>query len=106
MQAEVASGRMSIAQAADEIDVRALGRALWRKRGLIIALTLTAAAIAFVAVNLMTTRYRSEARLLIENRDNIFTRPDAEKTDDRGATIHQGGGTTQALIIPSRHPPA
>src|SRR5438552_7903475 len=102
MQAEVASGRMSIAQAADEIDVRALGRALWRKRGLIIALTLMAAAIAFVAVNLMTSRYRSEARVLIETRDNIFTRPDAEKAVDRGATVDQEAVTSQVQLILSR----
>ncbi len=102
MQAEVASGRMSSAQAADEIDVRALGRPLWRKRGLIIALTLMAAVIAFVAVNLMTSRYRSEARVLIETRDNIFTRPDAEKTVDRGATIDQEAVTSQVQLILSR----
>ena len=44
------------------------------------ALTLLAAGIAFAAVNLMTPRYKSEARVLIETRENIFLRPDAEKT--------------------------
>src|SRR5213078_699584 len=102
MQAEVASGRMSIAQAADEIDVRALGRALWRKRGLIIALTLAAAAVAFVAVNMVTSRYRSEARVLIETRDNIFVRPEAEKTADRSTTVDQEAMTSQVQLILSR----
>ena len=61
----------------------ALSGALWRKKRLIIALTLAAAAVAFVVVNMMTPRYRSEARVLIETRDNIFVRPEAEKTLDK-----------------------
>ena len=59
---------------------RALGRALWRKKRLIGGLTLLAAGLAFAGVNLVTPRYRSEARVLIETRENIFLRPDAEKT--------------------------
>ena len=43
------------------------------------------AAAAFVAVNLMTPRYKSEARVLVEGRENIFLRPEAEKTHDRTA---------------------
>ena len=80
MQVESALGRRGVAQVVDELDLRALSGALWRKKRLIIALTLAAAAVAFVAVNMVTSRYRSEARVLIETRDNIFVRPEAEKT--------------------------
>ena len=53
MQTGTASaGRAGVAQAIDELDLGALGRALWRRKRLIIGLTLLAAAIAFVAVNL------------------------------------------------------
>ena len=100
MQSEVASGRVGVVQAADEIDLRALGGALWRKRRMIIALTLAAAAIAFVAVNAVTSRYRSEARVLIETRDNIF--PDAEKSLERSSTVDQEAVTSQVQLILSR----
>ena len=48
MQTGVQSdGRPGLPQVAAEIDLGALGRALWRKRVLIAGLTLLAAAIAF-----------------------------------------------------------
>ena len=34
---------------------------------------------AFVGVNLITPHYKSEARILVEGRENIFFRPEAEK---------------------------
>ena len=79
MIAAVASkGRHAVVHAIDELDLAALGRAMWRRKGLIAALTLLAAGLAFAAVNLATPRYKSEARVLIETRDNIFLRPDAD----------------------------
>jgi polysaccharide biosynthesis transport protein len=102
MQVESASGRLGVAQVVDEIDLRALSGALWRKKRLIITLTLAAAALAFVVVNVMTPRYRSETRVLIETRDNIFVRPEAEKTVDRGATVDQEAVTSQVQLVLSR----
>jgi len=58
MQAGVQSaGRPGVGQAA-EIDLGALGRALWRKKFLIVGLTLLTAALAFGAVSLITPRYK------------------------------------------------
>ena len=103
MQAGVQSdGRPGVAQAAAEIDLGALGRALWRKKFLIVGLTLLAAALAFAAVNLITPRYKSEARVLIETRENIFLRPDAEKSLERSATVDQEAVTSQVQLILSR----
>src|SRR6266705_42249 len=103
MIAAVASkGRHAVVHAIDELDLAALGRALWRRKGLIAALTLLAAGLAFAAVNLVTPRYKSEARVLIETRDNIFLRPDAEKALDRGSAIDQEAVTSQVQIILSR----
>ena len=85
-----------------EIDLGALGRALWRRKMLIVGLTLVAAAIAFAAVNLITPRYKSESRVLIETRENIFLRPDAEKTIERGTTVDQEAVTSQVQLILSR----
>jgi uncharacterized protein involved in exopolysaccharide biosynthesis/Mrp family chromosome partitioning ATPase len=91
-----------MAHAIDELDLAALGRALWRRKGLIAALTLLAGGLAFAAVNMVTPRYKSEARVLIETRDNIFLRPDAEKALDRGSTIDQEAVTSQVQLILSR----
>jgi len=103
MIAAVASkGRHAVVHAIDELDLAALGRAMWRRKGLIAALTLLAAGLAFAAVNLATPRYKSEARVLIETRDNIFLRPDAEKALDRGGAIDQEAVTSQVQLILSR----
>ena len=103
MIAAVASrGRHVVAHAIDELDMAALGRALWRRKGRIAALTLLATGLAFAAVNMVTPRYRSEARVLIETRDNIFLRPEAERLSERGATIDPEAVTSQVQLILSR----
>jgi len=103
MQAGVQSdGRPDVGQAAADIDLGALGRALWRKKFLIVGLTLLTAALAFGAVSLITPRYKSEARVLIETRENIFLRPDAEKSLERSATVDQEAVTSQVQLILSR----
>src|SRR5215471_8872315 len=105
MQTGVQSdGRLGSPQvvAAGDIDLGALGRALWRKRVLIAGLTLLAAAIAFLVVNMITPRYKSEARVLIETRENIFFRPDAEKAIERSTTVDQEAVTSQVQLILSR----
>jgi polysaccharide biosynthesis transport protein len=103
MIAAVASrGRHVVAHAIDELDVAALGQALWRRKGRIAALTLLATALAFAAVNMVTPRYKSEARVLIETRDNIFLRPEAERLSDRSAAIDPEAVTSQVQLILSR----
>ena len=103
MQTGVQSdGRLGVTQATGEIELGALGRALWRKKFLIVGLTLIAALLAFAAVNYITPRYKSEARVLIETRENIFLRPDAEKSLERGTTVDQEAVTSQVQLILSR----
>jgi uncharacterized protein involved in exopolysaccharide biosynthesis len=51
--------RSRVAQAIDELDLGELGRAVWRKKRWIIGLTLAAAGITFLAVNMITPRYKS-----------------------------------------------
>jgi uncharacterized protein involved in exopolysaccharide biosynthesis/Mrp family chromosome partitioning ATPase len=103
MQAGTASAkRTRVAQAFDDIDLSVVGRGLWRRKNVILGLTLAAAAIAFVAVNLMTPRYKSEARVLIETRENIFLRPEAERSNERTATVDQEAVTSQVQLILSR----
>jgi uncharacterized protein involved in exopolysaccharide biosynthesis/Mrp family chromosome partitioning ATPase len=86
-----------------ELDLGAIGAALWRKRWWVLLPTLVVAAIAFVGVNMVTPRYQSEARILIEGRENVFLRPEAEKAADRsGATVDQEAVTSQVQLAMSR----
>ena len=81
------STRLGVMQATvEEVDLGALGRALSRRKYSILVLTLGAAAAAFLAVGLITPRYKSEARVLIETRENVFLRPEAEKASERNST--------------------
>jgi tyrosine-protein kinase Etk/Wzc len=86
----------------DEISLGTVARAVWRNKRSIIGPTLLIAAAAFVAVNLITPRYKSEARVLVEGRENIFLRPEAEKTMmDRG-TVDPETVTSQVQLVLSR----
>ena len=86
-----------------EIDLRALGASLWRKKWKIIVPGLIAAGLSLLAVNAITPKYKSEARLLIEGRENIFLRPDAEKlTGETRDRVDLEALTSQAQILQSR----
>lgn len=61
--------------ALDDADALTVGRAIWSRRRPIVAATLAAAMLSLGLVNLMSPKYKSEARVLIENRENSFTRP-------------------------------
>ena len=98
---EVESG--SAAPVADELDLGAVRRALWRKKWWIVLPALVVAIIAFVGVNVVTPRYKSEARILIESRENVFLRTEAEKLGDRDrAVIDQEAVTSQVQLVLSR----
>jgi polysaccharide biosynthesis transport protein len=86
-----------------ELDIRTLGRALWAQRWWVLAPTLAVAVLASVAVNLMTPKYKSEARILIEGRENVFLRPEAEKPGDHDqALVDQEAVTSQVQLALSR----
>jgi tyrosine-protein kinase Etk/Wzc len=99
-------GAMSAGSEFDVLDSRpvelgAVGRALWRKKWWVLAPTLVVAAIAAVAVNLVTPRYKSEARALIEGHENVFLRPEADKAADR-AMLDQEAITSRVQLVLSR----
>ena len=51
-----------------ELDFVAIGQALARKRNWIIVPTVLAAVLSITAVNMITPRYKSEVRILIDGR--------------------------------------
>src|SRR3979490_2252435 len=84
-----------------DLDLRALGQALLRKRGWIIIPTVVAAVLSITAVNLVTPRYKSEARILIDGRENIFLRPNGERNEERNA-LDAEAVTSQVQLLLSR----
>ena len=103
MRAGSDRGVASVQRADRELDLRALGTSLWRKKWKIIVPGLIAAVLSLLAVNLITPRYKSEARLLIEGRENIFLRPEAERlTPEIRDRVDVEMLTSQAQILQSR----
>ena len=88
--------------AADELDLGAVGRALRAKKLWVIVPTVLVAALTFAAVNLATPRYKSEARLLIEGRENVFLRPEADKLDRERAVVDAEAVASQVQLVLSR----
>src|SRR2546430_11343 len=85
------------------IELGALGRALLRKKWWVLGLPILVAALTFVGVNLLIPRYKSEARGLIETRENVFLRPGAEKAGDRDrSVVDQEAVTSQVQLALSR----
>src|SRR6266850_7249559 len=86
-----------------ELDLGAVGRALLRKKWWVLGPALAVAALTFVGVNLITPKYKSEARIIIEGRENVFLRPDAEKgAMERDRTVDQEAVTSQVQLALSR----
>src|SRR5664279_2446874 len=85
-----------------EPDLRGLGRVLWAKKTKILGITLLAAATAFAVVNAMTPRYRSESRLLLETRENVFLRAEADKNSGDRTAIDPEAVTSQVQLVLSR----
>ncbi len=70
-----------------DLDLRTLSQALVRNRNWIIVPTVLAAVLSIAAVNLVTPRYKSEARILIDGRDSVLLRPSGEPTRDAPRSI-------------------
>src|SRR5580692_3316983 len=87
---------------AGELDFVAIGQALSRKRNWIIVPTVLVAVLSITAVNLITPRYKSEARILIDGRENVFLRPNGERNDEQRAGLDAEAVTSQVQLLLSR----
>jgi polysaccharide biosynthesis transport protein len=92
----------SVASVTGDLDMRALGQALMRKRRWIIVPTVLAAVLSIAAVNVVTPRYKSEARILIDGRENIFLRPNGERNEEQRAGLDAEAVTSQVQLLLSR----
>src|ERR1700744_810603 len=86
---------------AGDLDFVAIGQAIARKRGWIIVPTILVAALSITAVNMITPRYKSEVRILVDGRENVFLRPNGERNDDRNA-LDAEAVTSQVQLLQSR----
>ncbi|WP_439575569.1 GumC family protein [Phreatobacter sp.] len=86
-----------------ELDLGALGRAIWDRRHWIVLPTLLALGLSAIAVNLVQPTYRSEARILVESGETSYTRPESERgaAPDRSA-IDQEAVLSQVQVVLSR----
>ena len=89
------------AEPADDLDLRGLGQALARRRGWIIVPTVLVAVAATAAVNFVTPRYKSEARILVDGHENVFLRPNGERNEERTA-LDAEAVTSQVQLVLSR----
>jgi uncharacterized protein involved in exopolysaccharide biosynthesis len=92
---------LAAADAAGDLDLRLLGQALVRNRSWIIIPTLIAGVVSLAAVNLVSPRYKSEARILIDGRENVFLRPNGERNEER-ASLDAEAVTSQVQLLLSR----
>ncbi|MBR0700421.1 lipopolysaccharide biosynthesis protein [Bradyrhizobium diazoefficiens] len=84
-----------------DIDLHALGAALARKRGWIVVPTVLALVGSIAIVNLVTPRYKSESRILIDGRENVFLRPSSDRAEERQA-LDAEAVTSQVQLVLSR----
>ena len=84
-----------------DLDLHALGQALMRKRSWIIVPTVLALVASLAAVNMITPRYKSEARILVDGRENVFLRPTGERNEERSA-LDAEAVTSQVQLVQSR----
>ncbi|MGA2494704.1 MAG: exopolysaccharide transport family protein [Roseiarcus sp.] len=83
----------------EAVDLSRLGRLLWRRRRWIIIPTFACAAAALVAVIAISPRYTAVAKVLLENQESYFTRPDKAVGSEPSANFDPEGVQSQAETV-------
>ena len=96
-----APAKVVAAAPSGDIDLHAIGATLSRKRGWIIVPTVLAAVLSIAIVNVITPRFKSEARILIDGRENVFLRPNGERNEER-TSLDAEAVTSQVQLVLSR----
>lgn len=82
-----------------DIDIGALFGALWRDRLRILGGAILLTGLVFILLSLLTPRYTSDARVLIESSESVFTRPDAGQAQSPDASLLDKEGVTSQVSI-------
>jgi polysaccharide biosynthesis transport protein len=83
-----------------DIDMGALFASLWQNKRRIVIGTLLVTGLTFIALSMVSPKYRAETRILIEARESVFTRPSNQQTDDR-PVVDQEAIKSQVELIGS-----
>lgn len=85
-----------------DIDIGRLFGAIWRDKFKILIGALVLTALTFAILSTVTPKYESDARVLIESSESIYTRPkDAAGGDSDAALLDQQGVASQVQILTS-----
>ena len=77
-----------------DLDLKGLVSAIWRKKILIVLLSLISGALIFAATSAISPRYKSDAQILIKKRESLFTRiPNADAQQSGGEFDEQAIGS-------------
>ena len=87
---------------AEDVDLPTLGRALWRAKGWVLGLALGAGVVTFIGLSMVRPLYTSEARVLIENDQPVFTRPASDQGRDQLQTLDEQAVQSQVQVLTSR----
>ncbi|WP_409188515.1 GumC family protein [Bradyrhizobium sp. RDM4] len=85
-----------------DIDLHTLGGALGRKRSWIIVPTVLVLVASVAVVNLVTPRFKSESRILIDGRENVFLRPSSDRSTEERQALDPEAVTSQVQLVLSR----
>lgn len=90
------------AEPTGEIDLRAIGAALKRRRRAWVVPTLLAFLGVGIFVNVVTPRYTASSQILLENQETFFTRPDRVNLPaDVGNQLDEAAVSSQVQLISS-----
>jgi tyrosine-protein kinase Etk/Wzc len=85
-----------------DIDIGRLFGALWRDKVRILVGALILSAVVFAVLSIVTPKYESDARVLIESSESVFTRPERGQGQTSDASLlDQQGVTSQVEILTS-----
>jgi uncharacterized protein involved in exopolysaccharide biosynthesis/Mrp family chromosome partitioning ATPase len=84
-----------------DIDVASLFAGLWRNKFKILFLSLLFTALAAAAVLYVSPKYMSEARILIETRESVYTRPNTGNIDEQRPVLDAEGIASQVELLGS-----
>lgn len=93
------SGTVNTTRDAD-IDIAGLFSAIWRAKFKIVLVSLIVTGLMFVLLSVVSPKYKSEARLLIDSSESVFTRPTNDRVD-REPDFDEQGIASQVDILTS-----
>jgi tyrosine-protein kinase Etk/Wzc len=87
----------------EDIGFATLGRAVWRAKGWIAGLAILAGIVTFVGLSMMRPLFTSEARILIQNDESAFTRPESDQgRDQQVVALDEQAVQSQVQVLTSR----